>query len=216
VSPGPYTVRLSYGGRSISQTLEVANDPRHATRSAAQWAQQQALLARLGSTVDDIHRTTNDMRAIAQETRTLMQHASGTRDADRVRTAGEALIARIAHWEEQVPQAPLPNGVQDYVSFPSRLLSTPVLNLIAIVDQDPPVTLAAQEEAKALLSRWSAIHVQAQSIRQHELSRFEEALRRAGLPSPIESWRPGSPPPPRVGLSQSVGSAIAESDADEE
>lgn len=216
VSPGTYTVRLRCGGRSISQTLEVVNDPRHATRSAAQWTQQQTLLARLGSTVDDIHRTTNDMRAIAQQAQGMIQRAAGHRDADRVRAAGEALITRVAQWEEQVPQAPLPNGVQDYVSFPSRLLSTPVLNLITIVDQDPPVTLAAQEEAKALLSRWSAIRVQAQSIKQHELPVFEEALRQAGLPGAIAGWRPGSPPPPRVGLSQSPGNAIAESDTDEE
>ncbi|MFI4884973.1 MAG: WD40/YVTN/BNR-like repeat-containing protein [Steroidobacterales bacterium] len=216
VGPGTYTVRLSYDGRSVSQTLEVVNDPRHATRSASQWAQQQQLLAQLGSAVDDIHRTTNDMRAIAQQAQTLIQRAAAGRDADRVRAAGEALIARIAQWEEQVPQAPLPKGVQDYVSFPSRLLSTPVLNLISIVDQDPPVTLAAQKEAKALLSRWSASRAQAQSIKQHGLSTFEEALRRAGMPSAVEGWRSGSPPPPRVGLTQSAGSAMAESDTDEE
>ena len=91
-----------------------------------------------------------------------------------------------------------------------------MLNLISIVDQDPPVTLAAQKEAKALLSRWSASRAQAQSIKQHGLSTFEEALRRAGMPSAVEGWRSGSPPPPRVGLTQSAGSAMAESDTDEE
>jgi photosystem II stability/assembly factor-like uncharacterized protein len=202
VAPGVYTVRLTYGGSSLTQTLDVASDPRHEPVAASQWAAQQQLLARLGALVDDIHRSANDMRAIAQQTQALMRRAAGSRHAGSIDAKGRALIAQIARWEEQVPQPKLPNDAQDYVSFPSRLLSTPVLNLITMVDQDPPVTAAAEAEARDLEGRWSAVRAQMQRIDAHELAAFEAELRKAGLPAQIRPWSPGSPPPPRVTMAQ--------------
>jgi photosystem II stability/assembly factor-like uncharacterized protein len=195
VAPGVYTVRLTYGGRSFTQSLEVIADPRHRPVSAAQWAEQQQLLAHLRAMVDGIHRSANDMRAISQQARALMRQAQGARHADAVERSGRALIARIAHWQDQVPQPKLPHNVQDYVSFPSRLLSTPVLNLIAMVDQDPPVTAAAQAQARDLEARWSAVRADMAAIRQRELVRFNDELRRAGLPADTASWSASSPPP---------------------
>ncbi|HTX05528.1 MAG TPA: hypothetical protein VMD06_06845, partial [Steroidobacteraceae bacterium] len=98
------------------------------------------------------------------------------------------------------PQPKLPNGVQDYVSFPSRLLSTPVLNLISLVDQEPPVTAAAEAEARDLARRWAVIRTDSARIRGGELARFDARLRRAGLPQDTASWSPGSPPAPRVSM----------------
>jgi photosystem II stability/assembly factor-like uncharacterized protein len=200
VAPGVYTVRLTCGGRSLTRSLEVANDPRRQPVTDAQWAAQQQLLARLGAMVDDIHRSANDMRAIAQQAQALMRQAAQAGHAEGVDTEGRALIARIARWEEQVPQPKLPRGVEDYVSFPSRLLSTPVLDLIAMVDQDPPVTAAAEAEARDLEARWSASRSDMAGIRSTELAHFNARLRAAGLPQDTASWSPGTPPPPRVGM----------------
>lgn len=205
VAPGRYTVRLSVGDQSSSRTLEVRNDPRHARLTAAQWQQQQHLLARLGAMVDDIHHSTNDMRVIAQEAQVLMRRAAGTAHAPAVRHSGDALIVRIARWEGQVPQPELPHDVQDYVSFPSRLLSTPVLNLISLVDQDPPVTAAARTEARDLTARWTVLRAQMLRIKEHELAAFQAQLRRAGLPADLPLWNPGSPPPPRVNAPRARG-----------
>jgi photosystem II stability/assembly factor-like uncharacterized protein len=198
VAPGVYTARLVYRGRSLSRTFRVVNDPRHPPYAPAQWAAQQALLARLGALVDDIHRCTNRMRSIAEQARHLMRLAASKGQDARVRAAGRALLARIAGWEQQVPQPRLPHGVEDYVSFPSRLLSTPVLNLISMVDQDPPVTAPAAAEARALETRWSAMKADMQRIESHELAVFEARLREAGVEPKIVPWMPGDPPPPRV------------------
>jgi hypothetical protein len=156
------------------------------------------LLASLRAMVDDVHRSANDMRAVAQRAQALIRQAQGTGHADDIDHSGRALVARIARWEEQVPQPKLPDDVQDYVSFPSRLLSTPVLNLIAMVDQDPPVTAAAAAEARDLEARWAAIRSDMARIRARELAQFDAQLRKAGLPEDTASWSAGSPPPPRA------------------
>lgn len=198
VAPGIYKVRLSYGDRSATRRFEVVNDPRHPHHSAAQWARQQELLSRLHALVDDIHRSTNQMRSVAQQAQALMRLTAGNARADSIATAGDALVASIARWEEQVPQAKLPDHVQDYVSVPSRLLSTPVLNLISVVDQDPPVNAAALSQAQVLESRWSAIKQQMRSIQRVELARFNASLRRADVPHDLIPPGTASPPPPRV------------------
>ncbi|HVS77423.1 MAG TPA: hypothetical protein VHE11_10850 [Steroidobacteraceae bacterium] len=196
VAPGIYTVRLSYAGKSLTRSLQVLDDPRRAPVTAQQWRDQQQLLERLRAMVDDIHRSTNDMRAIARQAQVLMRQSAGTPHAAGVERSGRALIARIARWQEQVPQPRLPNGVQDYVSFPSRLLSTPVLNLISMVNQDPPVTAAARAEARDIEARWTAIRTDMARIKHAELAQFNIRLREAGLPQDTASWSSGSPPPP--------------------
>ncbi|MDE2148716.1 MAG: glycosyl hydrolase [Gammaproteobacteria bacterium] len=185
VAPGIYRVRLSYGGKSQTQSFEVVNDPRHGSRPASEWSEQQQLLSSLRALVDDIHRSTNQLRSVAQQADELMHLTAGNAQAGNIRSAGRALIARIARWEEQVPQPELPNHVQDYVSAPSRLLSTPVLNLISVVDQDPPVTAAAKAQAQALEARWSTIQADRHAIEQGELARFNASLSQAGIPNDI-------------------------------
>jgi photosystem II stability/assembly factor-like uncharacterized protein len=198
VAPGVYTVRLAYRDQSLTQNLEVLNDPRPPPVTAAQWREQQQLLARLRAMVDDIHRSANDMRAVAQQAQALMRQAAGTRYGDSIERSGRALIGQIARWEVQVPQPKLPHDIQDYVSFPSRLLSTPVLNLISLVDQDPPVTAAAETEARELEARWSAIRSDLVRIKEKQLAQFNARLKEVGLPPDTAFWSAGIPPPPPV------------------
>ena len=198
IAPGRYAVRLTYDGRSMTQDFDVVNDPRHPPHSPAQWQRQQRLLARLRAMANDIDRSVNRMRSIAQQARGLMRRADRAGHAGGVDAAGRALIARIARWEDQVPQPPLPHHVQDYVGYPSRLLTAPVMYLIHLVDQDPPVTSADETEARSLEARWSAMKASMRRIETGELAAFEARLERAGLAAHIVPWRSGDPPPPRV------------------
>jgi photosystem II stability/assembly factor-like uncharacterized protein len=201
VAPGEYEVRLTYDGRSTTQSFEVVNDPRHAPHAAAQWQQQQALLARLRGLADDINRSTNEMRSIAQQVGQLVQLAGRTGHAAGIEAAGHDLISRIARWEDQVPQPPLPHHVQDPIGYPSRLLTAPVLYLIHLVDQDPPVTAPEEAEAGSLESRWSAMKASMRQIRGQALPAFENRLRQAGISPHIVLWHDGDPVPPRVAAS---------------
>lgn len=198
VAPGTYKVRLIMNGRSMTRSFEVVNDPRHPQHSLSQWKQQQDLLAQLRDLADDVNKSTNQMRSIAQQVRILMHRARGAGHADRVEAAGRALISRIARWEDQVPQPPLPNHVQDYIGYPSRLLTAPVLNLIDLVDQDPPVTAADKVEARALEARWSKMKTNMAQIQRTELATFKTRLREVGISPHIVLWHRGTPPPPRV------------------
>lgn len=198
VAPGVYQARLMYDGKSMTQRFTVVNDPRHPPHTAAQWARQQRLLRRLRRLVNDINRSTNQMRSIAQQARVLMRSAARAGHGAEVEASGRALIAAIVRWEEQVPQPPLPHHVQDYIGYPSRLLTGSVLYLIHLVDQDPPVTAADNAEAGALEAHWSAIKADMMHIESKSMPAFEARLRQVGITPHIALWHQGDPPPPRA------------------
>jgi len=150
VGPGAYRVQLTVDGRTSETALQVLPQPNLPPATAAQWAEQQALAHALYELVNDDHAVTSAVRR-----RVAALEASG---------GDPALIARLEAWQEQVPQAPLPGGVQDRVGFPSRLLSTQILHALNIADQPPPVSAALRQRAADLTAQWAAMKRQAQAL----------------------------------------------------
>ena len=150
VGPGDYRVRLRVEGRTYETALRVLPQPNLPPATAAQWDEQQALVRDLYDLVNDDHAVTDAVRS-----RVAALKASG---------GDPALIARLEAWQEQVPQAPLPAGVQDKVGFPSRLLSTQILHALNIADQPPPLGATLRQRAEDLAAQWVAMKRQAETL----------------------------------------------------
>ncbi len=185
VAPGTYQVRLSYKGQTVTEPLEVALDPRRKPIPAEEWAHQQQLLAKMTALVNDIHASTNQLRSVADQTRQLLEMTKSSPQGAEIAKRGQALIDKIAAWEEQVPQPPLPNGVQDRIAFPSRLLSTQVLHLISVLDQDPPVNQGSELRASELSTQWAGIKSDMQKILDTDLKGLNDLLEDAQIPHVI-------------------------------
>jgi hypothetical protein len=158
VGPGTYTARLTAGGKSVEQQFKVLPQPNLAPVPQAEWDEQQALSRRLYDLVNDDHRETNAMRSIEEQL-----NASGK---------GAELAAAIAQWEEQVPQEPLPDGIQDRIGFPSRLLSTQMLHTLSILDGPPPVPVAVRQHVAELQAQWEKMKEQAERLRARAKAEF--------------------------------------------
>jgi len=182
VAPGAYQVRLSYNGKVTTQPLAVVPDPRRKPIAAEAWAHQQQLLAKMAALVNDIHASTNRLRSVADQTRQLMDITETSPQGQAIAKQGQALLDKIAAWEEQVPQPPLPNGVQDRIAFPSRLLSTQVLHLIGVLDQDPPVNAGSELRARELTEQWTGIKAGMQQILDGDLKTLNDLLNSAQIP----------------------------------
>ncbi len=185
VAPGTYRARLSHGETVTEQPIQILEDPRKAPAGAQAWAQQEALSLRLYRLVNEIHDTTNRMRAVADQAETLMERTDGRPGADPIRTAGSALVDRIRAWEIHTPQSPLPDGLRDEVSVPSLLLSVQVLHVLSAADQEPPVNAGLGQVTGELEAEWSRLAGEAQSILDSDLSAFNAAFASAGLPAVI-------------------------------
>ena len=163
VGPGTYEVRLIAGGKSVERELKVLPQPNLPPVPQAQWDEQQALSRSLYDLVNEVHRETNDMRSI--------------KDQLNARGKGAELAAALAQWEEQVPQAPLPNGIQDRIGFPSRLLSTQILHTLSILDGPPPVPVAVREHVAELELEWARMKKQAERLRSRAKAEFNITAR---------------------------------------
>jgi len=158
VGPGTYRARLTAEGRTVEREFKVVPQPNLPPVAQAQWDEQQALSKRLYDLVNEVHRETNVMRALKRQ---LAEQGQG---AD--------LVREIARWEEQVPQAPLPDGIQDRIGFPSRLLSTQILHTLSILDGPPPVPVAVKAHVTELEAQWAPMKAAAEALRQRARTEF--------------------------------------------
>ncbi len=150
------------------QTTTPASLPHPGTTPAtdAQWAEQQALSRTLYGLVNEVHAEANAVRAYEAKLKT---------------SGGDAkLIARLEAWQDQVPQAPLPNGVVDKVGYPSRLLSTQILYTLSVLDGPAPVSAAAKAHVAELQAQWAGMKAQAEKL----MGAWGKSADRARAPTP--------------------------------
>jgi hypothetical protein len=148
VAPGLYQVRLSVDGKPTgTRPLRILPHPGLTPATDAQWAEQQRLSRTLYDLVNDVHGETNAVRALQAKL-----EASG---------GDPARIAKLKAWQEQVPQAPLPDAVVDKVGYPSRLLSTQILFALSVLDGPPPVGAAVRDQVTQLVEQWGRMKAEA-------------------------------------------------------
>jgi photosystem II stability/assembly factor-like uncharacterized protein len=150
VAPGTYKVRLTVDGQSSTTDLVVEPHPGTTTATPEQWAEQARLSRKLYDMVNEVHAETNAIRALQAE----LEASHG--DAKR--------IARLKAWQDQVPQAPLANGVQDIIGYPSRLLSTQILYTLSVVDGPAPVSEAAKARVAELQAQWATMKAEGERL----------------------------------------------------
>jgi photosystem II stability/assembly factor-like uncharacterized protein len=182
VAPGTYQARLNVNGQSATESFEVLPDPRRALIPAAAWHHQQQLLGEMAELVNDIHRSTMHLRAVAAQSTQVMEATVSNSRSEAIATLGHALIDRIEAWEIHVPQPPLPDDVQDRIAFPSRLLSTQVLHVMGAIDQDPPVSEGSELRARELTEQWAQIKLEFRDIVDEDLAALNAVLSDARVP----------------------------------
>jgi len=183
VAPGAYVARLTLGSQTRSQSFRVRPAPWDADLPAAAWEQQQTLLRALYQLVNAVHGATNHARSLVQRIQVaIKQHAGDTDLTQR----GHALIEKLQRWQDHIPQSPLPDGVEDRVSFPSHLLSTQILHVMGAADQAPPVNAGLQSRLRELQSQWAGIKARLDTLLTTDLPAFNRRL------NPGEAIAPGS------------------------
>ncbi|MDZ4730528.1 MAG: hypothetical protein SH820_11365 [Xanthomonadales bacterium] len=197
-APGSYTVEFNAGGKTVRQPLQVVPYTllNEAPVEDPLWIESATLLNELTVLVNDIHRSTNQMRAIANQAKELSTPDESGEAPTTLSSQATALLQRAQQWEIHMPQPPLPGGVEDRISIPSRLLSTQVLHLMDIVDQGPPVSSAAIEQAQEFQQKWSSIKTEMDEILSTDVQELNEILRTQGL-EPVQV-PDGLQPVPRV------------------
>jgi hypothetical protein len=167
MAPGTYQARLTVGERSMTRSFELLPDPR-LEAPAADFAEQQGVLAAVWALLDAVHRAVADVRERLHELRSQVAAARRLAGGGAAATVGEALDAAITSWEAGVVE-PRQQGLQDFVSLPARL-NTQLMFLLLVVDSaEPAVIRGARERLADLEAEWALHAVRLREILEREL-----------------------------------------------
>jgi len=116
LAPGAYQVRLTAGGKSLTQPLEVRKDPRLAT-SDDDYRKQYDLLLKIRDKVTETHDAITRIRETRDQVKGVAERAKGNK---AIADAADALDKKLTGVEEALYQTKNQSS-QDPLNFPIRL-----------------------------------------------------------------------------------------------
>ena len=116
LAPGAYQVRLTAGGQSLTQPLEVRKDPRLATTDD-DYRKQYDLLVKIRDKVTETHDAVTRIRETRDQLKGVAERAKGNK---AIADAADALGKKLTVVEEELYQTKNQSS-QDPLNFPIRL-----------------------------------------------------------------------------------------------
>jgi photosystem II stability/assembly factor-like uncharacterized protein len=120
VSPGQYTVKLTVGGQSQTQPLEIVLDPRIKNVKPDDLQKQFALALQVRDANIDDHRAVNQIRQLRSELNTLRKRLEDDPNMKTVIAQADALDKKMTPVEEELIQVNM-KGSEANLAFPNRL-----------------------------------------------------------------------------------------------
>jgi hypothetical protein len=155
VLPGRYTVRLTAGGKSLTEPLSVVMDPR-ITTPAAGLRQQHEMETHLAALINETFEAQAEVRGLDHQLETLAKQASGP-----VAVAAGALRMEVSGIAESHAESPAPPSPEPTLSRVAGELGQ-LYGQVGGSDATPTVSQTAalatvEKDHAAVMARWKAI-----------------------------------------------------------
>jgi photosystem II stability/assembly factor-like uncharacterized protein len=179
--PGTYTVKLSVGGRTVTQPLEIVMDPRVKNVTAADLQKQFDLLMQVRDANDELHRAVNEIRDLRAQIRQLHARFDADPKMNSLLAQADALDAKMKPVEEELIQVNM-KGSEANLAFPN-MLNEAFDSFRATLDYDDNAPTAQQYEVfKLLRDRLDRQLAAWKQIASSDLPAFNGAVERGGVP----------------------------------
>ncbi|WP_430965434.1 VPS10 domain-containing protein [Spongiimicrobium sp. 2-473A-2-J] len=181
IGPGSYTLKLSLEGSTSETEVRVLPNPKVAA-TQADFEEQQALLVQITETVEDIHKSVNQMRSAKSQLEAYAKLLKDRSGADSLIKKGKVLIKRIDSWEQSLIQ-PEQKTFQDVINYNNQL-NAELMYLKGFVDTaEPKVTEGAKERLKDLLADWAVYEKERDAIVSKEMAAYNQLFKALELPA---------------------------------
>ncbi|MEM9800908.1 MAG: glycosyl hydrolase [Planctomycetota bacterium] len=175
VEPGVYTVKLTCGETTLTQELELREDPRLEARD---YTEQQDVMSKLSAMVDAMHEGVVALEAVREQ---IEAQRAGWDDEALMERADELAEAMTA-WENEIVQRDQ-KTFQDVINFPNRL-SANVLDLLGQLDGSGPiVNRGVRERVADLQESWQALEAEYRELTGPRLDELNAAIKKADIPA---------------------------------
>ncbi|MFM1794564.1 MAG: hypothetical protein RL642_949 [Bacteroidota bacterium] len=150
--PGNYTVVLKADGIEQTTSLQVKADPR-INATAADFAAQDELLAKLEKDVTDIHVAVTRMRGLTKQVKDMVKLVEQDQSKADIVSMANALVKKIGVWEEKLIQ-PKSQSYDDVINFVNKLSANIIFVHGEVNSTVPYVTVGQKARYAELHAEW--------------------------------------------------------------
>jgi photosystem II stability/assembly factor-like uncharacterized protein len=180
VPPGTYTVKISSGSWSESQTFRLRTDPRYLPEmTEAQGAEQLRLAEDIGSLTKDLYDNLARIRDVKRQAVELEGKAGAS---SPVTAAAKALRERLEAVEGDMTQL-RGQGGQDALNFPGRMDNQLLALYGALTGGERRLGSPAQDRYRDLKPQAEALRQRWQVALKNDVAVFNAIATKAGLPA---------------------------------
>ena len=172
--PGTYRVRLTAGGKTLTQSFEIQKDPRTST-TTEDFDKQFALLTRIQEKLTVTHDAIADIIAARADLRAAVARAERSRAAAAIAAQGKALDASLESVQNELVQMNIRDG-NDVLTYPAKLnnLIAALAPVVAATDTAP--TVQSYDVFEDLSARLQAQLVKLHDIMDRDVATFNKAV----------------------------------------
>lgn len=176
---GRYSVRVTSGDLSATESFEVVADPRaEGTNEALNAA--DVLADEIRAEVDSLHDRLVKLRSVRDQVKPLLELTRKHAKSKEIGSAGTALTRAIDSWEETIVQ-PNQKTQQDVINYKNGLMANMIYLLGEVSEADAPPTSGMRERWNDLRQSLGERTAVADKILGGELNAFNAVFRDAGL-----------------------------------
>ena len=179
MAPGTYTLKVTSGAWSASETFKLKADPRYLpAMTDAQGAEQLRLANEIGAQIKDLYDTLLRMRDAKRQANDL---AAKTGAGSPVAAAAKTLKDRLEAVEADMTQMQGEAGGQDALNFPGRTDNQLLVLYGSIVNTERRLGSPVLERYKDLKPESDKLMLRAHAALKTEVAAFNAVATKVGL-----------------------------------
>ncbi|MEL7122727.1 MAG: hypothetical protein AAFO07_24990, partial [Bacteroidota bacterium] len=169
--PGIYEARLVYEGGSMTQKIEVKEDPRIEDQISKEDYQEQLKLGlQIRDAITEVHSSIAEIRSVKKQVKWLTEQS----DDDEVKDTAKKILDELTSYEEQLMQTKNESG-QDPIRFAPRLDNQLVENYNYVTGPDGYISGGREGRPnKAAYDRWNDLDKEWMEMKE----KVQESLKR--------------------------------------
>jgi len=180
-APGDYQVRLTSGGKTLTQRARVKKDPRVAT-TPEQFAQQLALHLQIRDKLTETNQGVEKIRQTRQQVEGLLARWKDLPAAKKALEQAKALVEKLTSVEEALYQTKNRSS-QDPLNYPIRLNNRLAALAGVVASADAAPTVQSQQVYEELATAINAQLKMLADLVAKDLVAFNKTVHDAKLPS---------------------------------
>ncbi len=169
-SPGQYTATLKVGTDEKTAGFAILPHP-GLQATAAEYQESHEFMTTVENSVNDIHRSVNQMAEARKQIGDLMTILENDAESKDVKEMGKALVKRMKAWDEKLVQRKSESN-DDIINFVNKLSADYIFLKGEMDNNIPVISQGAKDQLVALEAIWQPLKKEYSSFVEKDIAEF--------------------------------------------